>query len=108
MEYKDTESYIKFTELVAATGGTYAFNAETSVQGFVLEPGAVRTLNSRAEISGENIARSIPSLLSSGLGLNLGGKSGDTRSVPPVELRGTLMLNTWLGDIPYPLRIAPK
>ena len=83
--------------------------AETSISGFVLGPGAKTIFSCRAEIDGINIAKSFPHILSSGLGLNLGGAfARQSESLLPIELRGTLMLNTWLGEIPYPLRITPR
>jgi hypothetical protein len=72
--------------------------AETRIEGFVLEPGEAMTMTFRAELDGTNIAKSIHHILA----------GGSRIGSPPFEARGEIMLNTWLGEIPWPLRIAPK
>jgi len=69
--------------------------ALAEVSGFTLEPGASVSRTAAAHLDTENIGRSILQLLFSG-------------GSPPFEFRARVLLQTWLGEIPYTIRITPK
>jgi len=69
--------------------------AGTEIEGFVLGAGERTSLRCRAALKSENLMKGFRHILTSG-------------GTPPLEFRGTLLLDTWLGKIPYPLWIAPR
>ncbi|MDR2734807.1 MAG: LEA type 2 family protein [Spirochaetota bacterium] len=69
--------------------------AVAEVQGFTLNAGTSIRRSVSARLDTENIGRSILQLLAGG---------GDL----PFEFRAKVLLNTWLGEIPYTLRITPE
>lgn len=73
--------------------------ALANVRGFTLEPGASVSREISARLNTENIGRSLLQVL-----FGLGGGSGNL----PFEFRAKVLLRTWLGEIPYTMRITPE